>query len=631
MKKQLLALAIAATGIASAQTFTQDFTSATVPGLPAGWMQNNVDGFTVSSSLSAYNFGTNAWVTRDVNSLFPGHGKVAVSTSWYTTAQTSNDWLITPQFNVPANAVIEWDAVAVDPSYADGYQVKISTTGTAVANFTNLQTVGAENATWTNRGLSLNAYAGQNVYIAFVNNSNDKYLLFLDNIKVLVPQANDGSVTTITGLTRYLAGAGNQTIAGSFKTLGYTPATTAVLNYKINNAAVVTQTFTFASALNYGQTSPYSFSTQGALSLGTNNIKVWVSHVNGVSEVAFANDTARTVVYVASVSKPRHALIEEWTSSTCVPCANLNVNFDPLLNSNNPNTGGNVNVIKYQVNWPSPGNDPSYNPHSAARVSHYGINAAPTAITNGKTDMVAHSQAEINAAIAVPAFADVTTTLNVVGTTINASATFTPYVSIAANSPLRTHQVLLQRFYNYQAAVTTQKNYYHVMRKMEPNAWGAPVTVTDGTPFNVSFNLPINSVGTPAQGSYDFWNTGTPIFEYVTFIQDSISNDILQSGSASFTVNSVGLVDLKADQNIGVYPNPANDFAAVAINVENVSLVDITILDITGKVVYVNKGATVQPGKSEIKINTSEFTSGTYNILVNTGTGILKEKLIIIK
>jgi hypothetical protein len=640
MKKQLLALALLTAGFSNAQTWTETFSSAASPGIPSTWLQNNVDGNVVTTSLASYSFGTNAWVTRDfsasTNAVLAAHGKIAFSTSWYTPAGTANDWLISPSFTVPANAVLEWEALVTDPSYPDGYQVRISTTGTTVANFTAnpvLFSIAAENDTWTTRGLSLNTYSNQTVRIAFVNNSVDMDRLALDNIMVKIPQSNDGNVVSITGLTRYIAISNTQTtstIAGAFKSFGYSTASSAELKYSINNGTPVTQTVSLPN-LTYGQTSNYSFTTPGTFALGTNKVKVWVTKVNGVNEVALANDTAYSVVYVASTTKPRNALVEEFSSSTCNPCASLNSTFDPLLNTNNPNTGGNVNVIKYQVNWPSPGNDPSYNSHCAGRVSHYGINAAPTAITNGKTEMVAHSQAEINAAIAVPAFADITANINVVGLNITASSTITPYVSIPSNSPLRLHQVILQKFYNYPGATTTQKNYYHVMRKMNPNAWGAPVNVTDGVSFNTAFNHTLASTTTPVQGSFDFWNTASPVFEYVVFVQDSISNDILQTGSASFSVNSVGFVDLKDDQQIGVYPNPAKDFAAVAINLQKSSVVDITIYDITGKIVYNNKGAQVQAGKNEIKINTSDFATGTYNIVVNTDDGILKEKLIIFK
>lgn len=651
MKKQLLALAILSSAFAGAQTWSEDFTGATPPGLPAGWSQNNVDGLTVDTQLSAYSFGSNAWVTRDMSFLFPGTGNAVVSTSYYSPTGTSNDWLITPSFSVPANAVLEWDAVNVDASFPDGYQVKISTTGTTVASFTtNLLTVGAESANWNNRSLSLNAYAGQTVYIAFVNNSNDKFVLVLDNIKVIVPQVNDGNVRTISGIARYRAGAGTQIISGSFRSMGYSPATSAVLNYKVNNGSVTTQTFTFASPLNYGQSSNYSFTTPANLGLGVNFIKTWVTQVNSSNEVITTNDTAYTVVYVASTSKPRKALIEEWTSSTCVPCANLNTTFDPLLNGNTPNTGGNLNVIKYQVNWPSPGNDPSYNPHCLARRMHYDVNAAPTAIINGTSEMQNFDQAEIDAAVAVPAFADITATLSANGTTstaapvtVVATASITPYVTISANSPLRVYQAILQQEYRYNSATTTQKEYHHVMRRMTANGWGTPVNVTDGTTFTVNFTHNASAANvdpTPAQGSYNSWTTSTMtahqiMYEYVVFVQDTISNDVLQSASwtASVTVppiNTTGIAKQSQEQSLSIYPNPAKDYAVLVLNSASAVKAEVSIYDITGKQVYAIKGTDLQSGKHELSIDTSVLAAGTYEVVVKTNNNaVLKEKLIV--
>ena len=175
MKKQLLAIAVFAAGIASAQTFSENFSSATPPGLPALWVENNVDALTTYSALASYSFTTKAWVTRDfsasTNALLSTHGKVAVSTSYYTPPGISNDWLITPSFTVPVNGVLTWDGLASDPSFPDGYLVKISTTGTTTASFgTTLLTVGAEIATnWNSRAISLNTYSNQTVFIAFVN------------------------------------------------------------------------------------------------------------------------------------------------------------------------------------------------------------------------------------------------------------------------------------------------------------------------------------------------------------------------------------------------------------------------------------------------------------------------------
>jgi hypothetical protein len=660
MKKHLLALAILSSGMASAQVWSENFSSPTPPALPTGWMQNNVDGLTVASNINAtWNFGTNAWVSWN----FTGdpHGKVAASTSWYTPAGISNDWLITPSFTVPANSVLEWEALAVEAGFQDGYQVKLSTTGTTVPAFsTNLLTVPQEITTWNVRTLNMNAYAGQTVNIAFVNNSNDKNRLYLDNFNFFVPASEDGKVANITGLTRYMAGAGNQNITGQFQSKGFSPASTAVMNYKVNNGAVVTETITFASPLSYNQIANYAFTTQASLSLGVNKIKTWVTQVNSINEVNHLNDTAYATVYVASISKPRSVLIEEWSSSTCVPCANLNVNFDPLINSNNPNTGGDVNVVKYQVNWPAPGNDPSYNPHCLARRMHYDVNAAPTTIIDGTSEMQSHSQAEIDAAKLLPAFADITATLSAnsttgaaAGTTVVASATIIPYVTISTGSPLRVYQALVQNHYHYNSGTTTQKEYHHAMRKMDANGWGTPKTVTDGSAFTVTFtnvfspaSLDLNPTPTPAQGSYNSWinadvaGPNAPkniVYEYVVFLQDTISNDVLQSSSWTATVtlptpsNPVGLNKVELNNHVSIFPNPAKDYAVISLNLEKSSVVDVKIYDMAGRMVFTNTNASVDSGKNEMTINTSEFATGNYNVVIKAGDVVLKDKLIVTK
>jgi len=632
MKKQLLAIALLAGLSSQAQVWSENFSSPTPPALPAGWFQNNVDGNTVVGNLSAYNFGSNAWVTRDFTSTLPAYGKVAVSTSWYSPAGTSNDWLISPAFVVPVGAALNWEAMAPDASFADGYQVRISTAGTLVADFNanpSLFTIGSENSSFTQRGVSLNTYSNQTVHIAFRNNSVDKYLLFLDNINVNIPATHDGKVVSIANLTRWLAGAGPQSITNVFQNVGSTAVTSAVLNYNVNNGPVTTETLNFSSLGYYGSGN-YTFATPANLTIGSNQVKVWVTHVNGVAETNLANDTASAFSYVTSQSAPRRALIEEFTSSTCPPCASLNSSFDPLLASNNVNTGGDVNAIKYQVNWPSPGNDPSYNAHSAARVSYYGITGAPSVLYNGIEMGGPHDQTKINNAKAVPGYIGIAPSITVTGNNISASSTITPYITISANSPLRVHQVLLQKFYNYPGASTTQKNYSHVMRQMFPNAAGTTYTVTDGVPFNVNFNHTANVVTQPAQNSFDFWQTTNLEFEYVSFVQDNVSGDILNSASAIYTVNT-GVVEFKNDNKLGVYPNPAKEYAVVGLLLSNSSVVDITITDINGKVVYTQQGNNLNAGQNEIKINTGEFATGAYNVVVKCSEGVLSEKIIVTK
>ncbi|MBS1651842.1 MAG: choice-of-anchor J domain-containing protein [Bacteroidetes bacterium] len=635
MKKQLLSIAIAAGVYANAQTvlWSENFNGTTPPALPSTWKQNNVDGFTPSSSLSAWNFGTNAWVTRDVTSGYPAYGKSAASTSWFTAANTANRWIITPQFTVTSGTYLSWEAIALDPSYPDGYQVLVSTTGTNVASFTNtLLTISGENANWTTRSLSLGAFAGQNIYVAFRNNSTDMYILMIDNVSAVIPAANDGAVTSVTSVPRYMA-PGNVTISGVYKNNGASATNNALMRYRVDNGAVVTETINFSSGgVNYFQNAGYSFATNAALAAGPHTIKVWVDATNGTSESNHLNDTSSTVVFVATQARTRNALIEEFSSSTCNPCASLNSTFDPLLATNNPNSNGQVNVIKYQMNWPSPGTDPSYNAFGNTRRGFYGVTGIPDAYTNGKTNMVSHNQAEIDAAKAEPAWADMTATISVAGSNISASSTITPFITVpAGKSSLKVFQVLAQEFYNFPGAVTTQKNYYHIMRTMNPNGNGSAASVTVAVPQSFSFNHTSTVVATPVQMSNSFWTVaGGFNYEYVMFVQDTISGDILNSVSAKTSVVT-GLVKLNNDSKIGVYPNPAKDYATLAIKLTNESKVSIAIYDVTGKIVYTKAEEMLVAGQNEININTENFVTGTYNIVVSTSNGTLKEKLIVVK
>lgn len=152
-----------------------------------GWTLRNLDGLTPNGNYATV-FGTNAWAVVTWNSE-PGN-KVASTTSWFNPAGTANRWLITPQITLPANSQIQVAFKAKsgdsDPAYQDGYSLLVSTTGTNAADFTNvIYNTASEANTWQNRSFSLAQFAGQNIYIAWRNNNNDKNLLSIDNVAVL--------------------------------------------------------------------------------------------------------------------------------------------------------------------------------------------------------------------------------------------------------------------------------------------------------------------------------------------------------------------------------------------------------------------------------------------------------------
>lgn len=156
---------------------------------PAGWLLVNVDNRTPDGQVAYVN---EAWERREDFGLSVTDS-CAFSTSFYSPVDQADDWMWTPPINLAgAHVVLSWRARAWDPDFRDGYEVRIMTvppTGSN-GNMGNMLSSAllfitpAENTAWTTHSINLNAYAGQIVYIGFRNNSNDKFLLLIDDVAV---------------------------------------------------------------------------------------------------------------------------------------------------------------------------------------------------------------------------------------------------------------------------------------------------------------------------------------------------------------------------------------------------------------------------------------------------------------
>jgi len=152
---------------------------------PSDWQLFNVDGRTPANDVAYVNA---AWEVRedfgnDVSNC------AAFSTSWYTPAGAADDWMWSPAISIPADGgVLRWSAIAYDLNFRDGYEVRVKTGAMPTqANQTTSAVVfstPAEEATWTQHTFDLASYAGQTVYVGFRNNSVDKFLLLVDDVRV---------------------------------------------------------------------------------------------------------------------------------------------------------------------------------------------------------------------------------------------------------------------------------------------------------------------------------------------------------------------------------------------------------------------------------------------------------------
>jgi len=184
-----LALTIGLTSFSQVELLNENFTT----GIPSTWSVINVDNNAPGSSLYS-----EAWI--GFTSVFD---TCAASTSYYIDVNgdedelaTSEDYLITPKVSLLTfGNILTWDAKSLDGSYPDGYVVLLSTTDNLAESFTDtLLLVDEESPYWTSYSIDMaeKGFVNQDVYITFLNNTKNGFVLQVDNVKIT---ANDPSST----------------------------------------------------------------------------------------------------------------------------------------------------------------------------------------------------------------------------------------------------------------------------------------------------------------------------------------------------------------------------------------------------------------------------------------------------
>lgn len=657
MKKQLLALAVLTAGIANAQTWSENFNTATTPNLPATWSQNNVDGLTPATAIASYSFGTNAWVTKNLSTstdpLNVAHGKVAASTSYYTPAGISNDWLITPSFSVPVNGVITWEANAPDASFQDGYLVKISTTGTTVANFsTTLLTVPAENSTWTSRSVNLNAYAGQTVYIAFVNNSNDMDILWLDNVQVLVPASNDVKLSSVapTGQASWGAISSTKTISGVITNNGYTNISSFTAKYSVGGTPI-SQMF---SGLNlaYGQTYNFNFTTPYTITSATEaSIKVWAELAG---DAIHTNDTLNAFVKGYSFVPNHKVVFEEGTGTWCGWCPRGAVFMDSMSKVN-PNTTA---LIAVHNSSSDPMTNTIYDAGVGTLISGY-----PTAlcdrsvVIDDPSTMFASYAAHINdfglADITItPTYNTTTRVADIIVNTHVASS----FPNNTATNDYRIAVVFTENNVTGTASGYAQHNYYSSASQNQPlvgagHNWQTEAATVPANLMKYDFvartilggftgqanslpsSLVAGSTYTSSVFSYTVpaaYNAGN--MKVHALLIDAKNQIIYNANTTTITASTAGIKPVDAEKiEVTLYPNPAKNNATIELNLVKAETVTINVLSIMGQVVYTQTLTNLSAGSQTIFLNSENWVNGIYNVNISTSNGSVSRKLEIIK
>ena len=176
---------------------------------------------------------------------------------------------------------------------------------------------------------------------------------------------------------------------------------------------------------------------------------------------------------------PRKVLFEDFTSTTCGPCALFASSLEMALEQVDE-----IAVpIGMHMSWPAPNNDPWYLDNTNdnnGRRQYYGVNSIPKFFIDGAEYAGARTTQAVAAAITQRSRQDSPITIEIEGSFRNDNLAIDVIVTSEQNlQDLKLQVAIVEEYYNY-AGATQQRDHYDSMVRMIPSH--------QGTSFNIAAN-----------------------------------------------------------------------------------------------------------------------------------------------
>ena len=444
--------------------------------------------------------------------------------------------------------------------------------------------------------------------------------------------AIDASGIAVTTFPYLILANAPFTISGEITNLGSNAITSMDVNYSINGGAAVTQSLSNLTINTYDNFPFDHATTWNPTTAGTYDVAIWASNINGVSDMDPSNDTINGVINVFTNFETRRPMLEVFTSSTCGPCVQGNINLANVL-SNYPDL---YTLIKYQMSWPGNG-DPYFTDEGYDRRVFYGVNSVPRLEIDGGYDSNPNgfTAQEFDDYAAIPSFTTLTANYSIGGQTVDVNISIDPLENMSSNN-LSLHTGIFEYLTYNNASSNGEIEFANVMKKMLPNASGYVInplqagvqqTYDFSYTFQGNYTLPADA-NSPVNHMLehtveDFNNLGVAVW-----VQDDVTKEILQSTTASLVtdVNE----DLTSINKFMVFPNPSNEIATISFMGIQGNDIDVKLVNLLGEVVL-HESFTSSSTLDNFNIDVSSFSNGVYNVVITSNDKISTQQLQILR
>ena len=353
---------------------------------------------------------------------------------------------------------------------------------------------------------------------------------------------------------------------------------------------------------------------------GTYDLKIWFSNING--DASATSDTFNMKIITYQKVTQRTVLHEVFSSSTCPPCAGANILLKSIFEEN-PDK---FTCVKYQMNWPSPG-DPYFTLEGNDRKTYYDVQSVPYLAVDGNyynDNPSLYSSELLLMEYLQPSFVEMNATFVYDNNQkFHTTVTINPLKTFTGNKKL--FVALVESVTRMNAKTNGEKQFFYVFKKFMTDSKGNSISLQDGEEVKVDlafhfqgkFRLPFNA-GSPIDFNTEHSVENFKNMMLVYWIQDYDTKEVLQSGKVDKAV--VGIEDLQDNKgNVKIYPNPAEGM----INIQSETLFsNIKVLNLLGQVVY-----NIAVNTNEYILQTSDLAPGLYILQLQTENGLITKKI----
>ena len=596
---------VSSTGVLTFSTAATNIPSASNAGIPdAGIPDNSIMVWGLQGTGPNDNIVTKTFGTA-------GGRQHWVFFSSYTAGSWSYWSIVMEEGSDKIYIVDQRHSTAANPQITAGVQID-GTTATMVAGSPSLSNVAGADPT-----------SADNHYYEFIYGTQN---------------ATDMAGVSVTTFPYLILGNAPFTISGEVTNYGSNAVNGFDINYSIDGGTTVTESITGVNLNSYDN---YTFdhnTTWTPASSGSYSVAIWASNINGSADMDLNNDTAYATLNVFDNFVQRVPMLEVFTSSTCPPCVQGNINLKDVL-SNYSQTD--YTLLKYQMSWPGSG-DPYYTQEAGDRRTFYGVNSVPRLEIDGGYDSnpSGFTTQEFDESAGIPSFSTISANYSVYhdqgqNSVVDMNVTIDPIEDFNSNDLTLFVAIIEYATYNNTGS-NGETEFLHVMKKMIPSSSGTAIPALQTgvqESFNFSYNFqgqytlpvdansPINHMN--SHSVEDFDNLGV-----VVWVQDVNTKEILQSTTASIVAN---VEENIAASRLMIFPNPSSkDYTNLVIESSERGLFEIMIINTLGEIVLMDN-ISINKNLTQYQLDNSKLSNGMYNVIIQTPSIQSSKKLQILR